>query len=289
MPVRFLAGTKRRRPTTAIGYGRTKRRRYNPKPLYRRRLTKKGYGRKSRRNAPLYRPVRLGHGQPVKALVKHSFNSNHVATFLINGFSVQSMVFTPMQGNNVMIGTAGTRPFPNNWVDMARQFSNVRVHGVKITAHFDDLEAGANDAFTSCFYSLPGPKDGTEPSASDPYDVTDKIEASQFLQEKQVRKKKFIGSGGNKNWGVAHNSGYWSIKRIQSELNLDSNVTELVVAADGTAVDSPDVIPQIIHKLVATRDLGIASAESISIRYAVTLYCEWYARRRVYEGTFTEA
>ncbi len=281
---RGYGGTKRR--ASAMLYGRTKRRRVTPRPLYRRIKKRTGY--RKRRVAPLYRPVKVGHGQPVTILAKHTFNTVQAAAILAGVHEVNAAIFSPMQGNNVLNGTAGTRAYPMNWTDYSRMYSNVRVHGIKITAYFDDLDAGANDCFTSCWYSLPGPKDGSTPSAVDPYGVTTDLQASLFLQEKQIRKKKFIGSGANKPNGNTHASGYWSVKRIQSELALDANVTELVVNSDGSAADSPDVIPQVVHKLLATRSGGVGTNVAFSIRYQVTLYCQWYARRRVFETSFTE-
>ena len=286
-PSTSVAGTKRRRS----GWESLRRRNKRLKKQY-------GYlpcryggsgrrSKRSKRDYPMYRPLKMGFQQPVRMFCKHSLGIQLSIPVTQNGFSATAAKFFPLQGNDVMTGTAGTRPFPSNWEAYAKIYEKVRIHGIKITAVIDDMTNNSNASFTSNFYSLPGPNSGGEPA--DPYVVTTAVTVSQFNQLKGIRKNRMIGSGTNssKRLGM-HNGGYWSVKRIQAETSIDGHVAELILNADGTSQHDPEIKPKIIHKLVSNLVGGFGATDSYSCHYKITLYADWYARRRVFDGTFTE-
>ncbi len=281
---------KRKMPR-AFGYGDTKRRRLNAtrrSPYRRRRRTAFRKRSVGARNAPLYRAVRMGLQQPAQVMVKHSFVIRRSITQTNALFESIASQILPLQGNNVFIlAGAGTRAFPNKWTAYSGMYSNVRVHGISIVVHFDEMSANADDGFTSIFYTVPGPKDGSDPA--DPYTVTGNTSIDQFHQEKQMRKKHIVGTGTTRSGVSKHAAGYFSVKRIQSDATLDVHVAELEVNTNGTAAISPEIMPKIIHKLTPVAFGGFSSTRSSTMTYKVTLYCQWYARRRVFEGTFTVA
>ncbi len=282
------------------GYGGTKRRRVNGgsgRPFKRRRVgfagtKRRAYVRRRRvgyRNAPMLRPVKMGAQQPVRMFAKHLLTYSNTTTVTVGAFSQSLTEFFPLEGNDVIgSGIAGTRNFPSNWVAYASIYNTVRIHGIKITAYFQDLPVQNENEVTSCFYSVPGPNDGVKDV--DPYAVTTLLLEDNMLQQKGIRKHKVLGAGDTNRVKVAiHNSGYWSIKRIQSELSLDNHVAELEVAPDGTAVKLPELFPYIIHKILPAKQGGFGTASVYQVRYVVTLYADWFSRRRSFDNSFTQA
>lgn len=280
---RTMAGTKRRAGSIRPGYGGTKRRRITRRWNRGRPFKRRGA---TRRRMPMYKPVRLGLNQPVRAIVKHT-NVISVATSNQTGaFSRLIKTFLPLKLSDFDT-TVETGRYPMNYTDYARMFNNYRVHGFKITAYFSDMDNDTNDQFISCFYSVPGINDGTQPS--DPYSVTSLSSTNAFLQEKGIRKHLIVGNGANNSARrTIHSSGYWDMKRIQSDLQTDAHISEGEVNADGTDKDEPFLKPLIIHKTIASPHAGWAATHGFSVRYHITAYVEWFNRRRIFEGERTE-
>ena len=224
---------------------------------------------------PLYRPVRAGFQQPVRMFVKHLVNFQITRTWTMGGYSLFSVAIHPLQGNDVFgSSVSGTRPFPSNWETYSRIYSHVRIHGIKITATLTSMQNDANDDNFSVFYSTPGPNDGTTPT--DPYSVTTATNVDQFLGVKGLRKNRLLGAGTQKSTKVAvHNAGYWSIKRIQSELSTDAHIAELEVNSDGTSANDPEIVPTIFHKFVTNNNTGRPAGDTVHIRYIIILYADW--------------
>ncbi len=245
--------------------------------------------RVGRRNAPMLRPVKMGAQQPVRLFAKHTLMYSNSTTPTAATFQAPLAEFFPLEGNDVIgNGIAGTRNFPSNWVAYASIYNTVRIHGIKITAYFIDVPVQNEAETTSCFYSVPGPNDGIKDV--DPYAVTTLLLQDNFMQQKGVRKHKILGDGTQKSSRtVVHNSGYWSIKRIQSELSLDNHVAELEVNADGTAAKLPTLVPYIIHKIVPANQGGFVTNAGYEVRYKVTLYADWFSRRRSFDNSFVQA
>ncbi len=235
---------------------------------------------------PLYKPVRMGLNQPVRMFVTHTNVLSTTVSNTSGQFSTLVKFFLPLRLRDFDAAVANER-YPMNYTDYARMFSNYRVHGIKITAYFGDMDNDSNDQFVSTYYSVPGPNDGTQPS--DPYSVLSADTVNAIMQEKGLRKQLVIGNGANNKPGMTvHNSGYWSMKRIQSDLTHDAHISEGEVAVDGSAVSDPELKPLIIHKLIAMPNAGFGATHNFSIRYKITAYVEWFARRRVFEGVRTE-
>ncbi len=280
-----------------IGYGGTKRRRSNGggRPLKRRRIVARPRRRVARgrrygaRNAPMYRPVRMGAQQPVRMFAKHLLSFSNTTTVTGGAFSQTLNEIFPLQGNDVIgAAVAGTRNFPSNWVAYASIYQTVRIHGIKITAYFQDLPTQPEAGVVSTFYSVPGPNDQSK--ETDPYSVTSLLLQDNILQQKGVRKNQVLGDGTGKGTKVmVHNSGYWSVKRIQSEITLDNHTAELEVNADGTALKDPELVPYIVHKIIPNRQAGFNAANVYQVRYVVTLYADWFSRRRSFDNSFTQA
>lgn len=280
-------GTKRGRST---GYGGTSKRRrtgWESKRSQRRRLAR-GKKRYSKRLAPLYRAPRLGLGQPARIFVKHTNVMSISASNGLNAFSGTQCTFFPLNLRDIEFSRTASRPFPENSPDYARMYTNYRVHGVKIKAFFADLDVNANRAFISCFYSVPGPNDGSTPA--DPFTINTALTADKFLQIKQIRKHRIVGTGVNNDASMTtHHAGYWAMKRIQSDTTMDAHVAEGEVDATMGAINDPELRPIIIHKTIAQDIGGWPAAKAYTIRYKITFYVEWFARRRSLEDTRTEA
>lgn len=235
---------------------------------------------------PMYKPVRMGLQQPVRMFAKH-INIVHAQYTPTQGtFQSTVATFFPLSGDNILNGTLGQRVRPANWTTYSNIYSTVRIHGVKIDAYFTDLAPQNEGETISTFYSLAGPNDKTV--AADPYNITTVLGIDNMLQQKGMRKNRMLGDGTGKTSRTAiHRSGYWSIKRIQSELSLDNDIAELEVNADGSVATPPDLNPQIIHKIVPARQAGFSNTNPVDVRYVVTLYCDWFSRRRAFDPTFT--
>lgn len=288
MPATGYGGTKRRRDSVGV-WGRPGKR---SKEFHRtgrklRRMYRKANRRRGKRNAPMYRPVRMGRQQPVRMFAKHIVVINQTCQINAGDFSQRVATFFPTQGNNVLRGVTGQRMYPANWEAYAAIYGTVRIHGIKIDAYLMNTSANANGGFISTFYSQPGPNGAAE--ASDPYVVANAITQQAFLQEKGIRKNRVLGTGTQKSSrNNVHKSGYWSVKRIQSENDLAAHETELEVNADGSSLSDPELKMAIFHKLVPEMVTGSASTENlIGVRYVITLYADWSARRRVFAGNFT--
>ncbi len=248
------------------------------------RSRKRGF---SSRTPGVPRPLRWGAQQPAQVLVKHTLVNRVTVSNTVSLFSNTIQRLLPLQGNDVFQNLgAQQRSFPNLWVNFASKYNNVRVNGMSISVTYSDLDNNGNRDFFSCFYTEAGPKDGTDPG--DPYTVNSNINVIRFLQEKAIRKKRLLGSFVEKAASPVHHAGYFGVKRIQSDASLDQHVAELEVNADGTAADSPEIQPVIIHKHVSNLVGAFPATENMTATYKIVLYCQWFNRRRVFEPTFND-
>ena len=77
--------------------------------------------------------------------------------------------------------------------------------------------------------------------------------------------------------------------RIQSDLGMDSGLMEGEINEDGTVNSDPALRPVIIHKHLAQPAGGYGSTETMTVRYKVVFYTEWFNRRRKLSDVRTEA
>ena len=234
------------------------------------------------RNAPLYKPVRLGTDLPITAFVKMTNVVTKSVQSVASGFEILAFTMFPLNLHDVDFTTTVTGVFPQNFSEYARMYSDYQVHGFSVTAQVQNSGNNVNDLYYSCFYSVPGSEIGGNPI--DPYTVGTTESRDQFLQVKGLRKKLIQGTGSSSHPSVPwHKGGYWTPSRIQGDLRLNKADTSGEVADDSTVIHTPRLRPIIIHKLVANRAAGFPDVQVTEIRYFITYYVQWSGRRRIFE------
>lgn len=279
----------RKRSRSAVVYSRaTKRRRLSRTVATAkargvlRRYTRRWRARKQIRSLV---PRRMGFAQPPRIMVKMQNVLTDSALVAVGSWQVNTHQFLPLRLRDPEI-TVQNQQYAANFLDYSRMYSTYRVHGFKVKVQILDWNNNGNDGFYSCFYTYPGPTDQATPG--DPYTLTSAMDVNGFLQERGIRRKFLIGTGAQKATTLWHDAGYWSIKKIQGERNLDPNEYEGTVDASGGVDADPLRKPILHHKMVTANTAGFRDAITPQVRYFITFYVEWYGRRRAIEGVRSE-
>lgn len=271
----YTRSKKRRR----ISYGAKstftgRRRKYSAAKQMLRRKLRRSYNK-------LVVPRPMGLVRPARIMVKLPNVISDTLSFTVagNAWSSDAVTLLPLRLRDID-STVQTQPYPAEFVDWARLYSKYRVHGVKIYCQMSNVGGIAdNKSFYSLTYAVPGNRTGATPS--DPYTVADVNDVNAILQERHEVRKVYVNSSSEfQRGGARHNLGYWSIKKIQAENDIDPSQYEGAVNESGASVNDPAIKPIIIHKLVAADVNGMASDLTVEVRYFITFYVEMYGHRR---------